>query len=69
MEPLEPRHLITYPAAMRLSGWVRRAFYERLKEHGIVTYIDPNDRRRRWIDRRDVLMIRRPVERTAERAT
>lgn len=63
MEPIESRQLLTYQAAQRLSGWGRRAFFERLKEHGIVGYVDPVDRRRKWLDRRDVLRIARAAER------
>ena len=58
----QSRQLVTYSDAMKLSGMPRRTFFKRLKGHDIAVYIDPTDRRRRWLDRRDLEKIAEPVK-------
>lgn len=57
--------LVTYTEAMRLAGLRQRVFYERLKDRGVTIFVDPADRRRRWILRSDVekLAETRPAKR------
>ena len=59
----QSRQLVTYPDALRLSGMPRRTFFKRIKGHDIAVYIDPDDRRRRWILRSDVETLASPVKR------
>lgn len=59
----QARQLVSYPDAMKLSGMPRRTFFKRLKGHDIAVYIDPDDRRLRWLDRRDLEKIAEPVKR------
>lgn len=66
MEAIEARQLITYESAMKLANMPKRTFYRRLASGVIPVYIDPDDRRRRLLERRDVEKITRPVERRGE---
>ncbi len=59
----QARQLVSYTDAMKLSGVPRRTFFKRLKGHAIAVYIDPDDRRLRWLDRRDLEKIAEPVKR------
>ncbi len=64
----QARQLVTYPDAMKLSGIPRRTFFKRLKGHNITVYIDSNDRRLRWLDRRDLETLASPVKRRGDSA-
>lgn len=70
MQATEARQLITYESAMKLANMPRRTFYRRLASGVVPIYIDPADRRRRWLDRRDVLKLvqDQEVERSGETA-
>lgn len=57
MEATQTRQLLTYDQAMKLAGVSQRTFYRRLANGLIPIYTDPADRRRRWIDRRDVPLL------------
>lgn len=63
---MESRQLLTYPDAMQVAGIRRRTFFKRIKERGIAVYIDPTDRRLRWLDRRDIEKLTEPVVRRRE---
>lgn len=68
MQAIEARQLITYDAAMRLANMPRRTFYRRLASGIVPIYVDPADRRRRWLDRRDVMKLLEEVERSGKAA-
>ncbi len=62
MEAVETRQLISYETAMKLTGLPRRTFYRRLGSVLIPIYVDPADRRKRWLDRNDVAKLARTQE-------
>jgi hypothetical protein len=62
MEAAETRQLIDYATAMQLTGLQRRTFFNRLKQGQVAIFVDPTDRRKRWLDRRDVLRLARTQE-------
>ncbi len=57
-EATETRQLIRYETAMQLASMPKRTFYRRLAAGLVPIYTDPNDRRRRWLDRRDVMRLK-----------
>lgn len=70
MEAVEARQLISYDAAMQLANMPKRTFYRRLASGLIPIYMDSSDRRRRWLDRSDVMKLvqDQEVERSGETA-
>ncbi len=64
---MESRQLVTYPTALQLTGLKRRTLFKRMREHGVLPLVDPNDRRLRWLDARDVARLANPVEKLVER--
>lgn len=67
MEAVETRQLISYETAMSLANMPKRTFYRRLASGVVAVYVDPGDRRKRWIDRNDVSKLVRVQE--VERST
>lgn len=54
MEALEAPQLITLQDAFQRSNMPRRTFQRRLQQMQARVFIDPTDRRKRWLDRRDL---------------
>ncbi len=59
----QQRQLVTLADAQRLSGLKRRNFFLRLRAHDVTPFVDPVDRRKRWLLRADVEKIAEPVQR------
>ncbi len=57
-EATETRQLIRYETAMQLAGMPKRTFYRRLARGLVPIFTDPDDRRRRYLDRRDVMRLK-----------
>jgi hypothetical protein len=51
--PADPQ-LITYREALARLGFSRRTLFDRIKETGIVVYVDGVNRRQRLLDVRDL---------------
>jgi predicted DNA-binding transcriptional regulator AlpA len=66
---MESRQLLDYPTALKLTGLARRTLFKRMREHQVVPYVNPADRRLRWLDRRDIEKLTQSVAKSREDTT
>ncbi len=65
------QELVEYSEAMKTLGLPRRTFFRRLKQAGVIVFTNGQDRRQRYVDRRDLpRLMERPtgMKRSAGRA-